>query len=182
MIVTEERFRELLDPRGLLRPQALAPPDRSVAYTVFAQAGDAGLDMTAIKSHALRFFGAKVGLTVDKQYGTARPELDAARLVLATDDGTATGTRLCFGRPAESSDYEAAELAEQIRGTTGMSLLARRCRTVWLIACEADDDPAALRMAAIFASSMLGPILSPSGDELFGVRTARLKLEGRAGR
>lgn len=177
--LSEERFRELVDSRGLLRAGALAPPDRSAAYTVFAQRDGAVLDLPAIRSHASRFFGAKLGLTVDKRYGATAPEVDAARVVLACDDGTASGTRLCFGRPATPDDHAAAATAEQAQGTSGMSLLARRCRTVWLVTRETDDDRVALTIAAIFASTLLGPILSPAGDELFGVRTARLKLEGR---
>lgn len=179
MTVSEERFRELIDTRGVLRPGALAPPDRSVAYTVFAQRADAALDIAWIKSQAARF-SAKVGLTAEKHYRADPPEIDAARVVLATDDGTANGTRLCFGRPTDVSDYAAAEAAERIQETSGMSLLAQRCRTVWLVACETDDDRVALTIAAILASSLLGPILPPEGNELFGVRTARMKLEGRA--
>ena len=68
-----------------------------------------------------------------------------------------------------------------------MGLLARRCKTVWLIARgtsappstrdvnASPDDRVALLIAAVFASVLLGPILD--GDEIFGVRTARLKLE-----
>jgi hypothetical protein len=177
----EEGFRALLDGRGLLRPDALAAPDRSAAYTVFAQRADATLDLAAIKGHASRFFDAKIGLTVEKRYGTdAAPLVDAARVILATDDGTASGTRLCFGRPSSAEDHEIADAAERIQNTTGMSLLARRCEMVWLVVCEADHDRVALTIAAIFASTLLGPILSPAADELFGVRTARMKLEGRS--
>jgi hypothetical protein len=50
---------------------------------------------------------------------------------------------------------------------------------VWLVVREADDDRAALTIAAVLASMLLGPILAPDGREIFGVRTARLKLEGR---
>jgi hypothetical protein len=60
-----------------------------------------------------------------------------------------------------------------------MALLAQRCRTVWLVTRETDDDRVSLGIAAIFASVLLGPILAPTGDELFGVRTARAKLEGQ---
>jgi hypothetical protein len=60
-----------------------------------------------------------------------------------------------------------------------MSLLAQRCEVVWLVTFESDDDRVALTIAAILASTLLGPILSPAGDEVFGVRTARMKLEGR---
>jgi hypothetical protein len=51
---------------------------------------------------------------------------------------------------------------------------------VWLVARESEDDRVALTIAAILASSLLGPILTPAGDELIGVRSARMKLEGRA--
>lgn len=175
----EERFRELLDERGILRPGALAPLAPSTAYTVFVQRGNAVLDIGALKAHASRFFSAKLGLTVDKKYGQDLPATDAARVVLATDDGSASGTRLCFARPARQPDHAAAEAAERAQGTSGMALLAQRCPTVWLVARETEDDRVALTIAAIFASSMLGPILSADADELFGVRTARLKLEGR---
>jgi hypothetical protein len=177
--MSEERFRELLDARGILRSGALASPDRSAVYTVFAQRAHAALDIAALKTQAARFFGTKLGLTVAKQYGDALPVTDAAHVVLATDDGTTAGTRLCFARPAEPGDHATAEAAERAQNTNGMSLLARRCETVWLIARETDDDRVALTIAAILASSLLGPILTPSGDELFGVRTARMKLEGR---
>ena len=64
-------------------------------------------------------------------------------------------------------------------GTFGLALLARRCKTIWLLVPEVEEDRAALTLAAIFASHMLGPIMSPGGQELYGVRGARLKLEGR---
>jgi hypothetical protein len=175
----EASFRALLDERGVLLPGALSPPDRSAAFTVFAQRGDAMLDLAAIKTQSTRFFEARLGLTVEKRYAHPPPETDAARVVLASNDGLTSGTRLCFARPATTDDHAAAEAAERRQGTTGMSLLAQRCPVVWLVTREADDDRVALTIAAIFASTLLGPILSPAGDELFGVRTARMKLEGR---
>lgn len=171
----EAAFRELLDERGILRDGALRPPPRSGALTVFAQAPHPVLDVAALKHHATRFFAAKIGITVEKRYGAYPPETDAARVVLAAGD--AAGTRLCFGRRATDDDLGAAERAD---AGGGMALLAQRCPTVWLVASEAatdQDDRVALTIAAIFASVMLGPILSH--DELFGVRTARSKLEGR---
>jgi hypothetical protein len=38
----------------------------------------------------------------------------------------------------------------------------------------------ALTLAAIFASVLLGPIVPPKGDRVFGVRTARLELEKKS--
>jgi hypothetical protein len=48
---------------------------------------------------------------------------------------------------------------------------------VWLVETASEPDRAALLLAAILASVVLGPILSPDGRDLFGVRTARAKLE-----
>jgi hypothetical protein len=175
----ESSFRDLLDAHGILRPGALAPPDRSAAYTVFAQRSAAVIDVAAIKAQAARFFGAKLGLTVAKEYARGAPETDAARVVLSSEDGATAGTRLCYGRPSNADDVAAADAAEREQNTSGMALLAQRCPTVWLVLRETDDDRVALTIAAILASSFLGPILSPAGDELFGVRTARMKLEGR---
>lgn len=172
----EEGFRALLDGRGILRPGQLTPPGRHTAFTVFAQREDARLDIAALKSHATKFFGIKLGLTVDKKYDDAPPKTDAARIVIAGADGASSGTRLCFARRTIADDLDAADAAENRQGTYGMALLARRCPTLWLVVRESDDDPVALTLAAILASALLGPILSPDGDELFGVRSARQKL------
>jgi hypothetical protein len=178
--MTEEAFRVLLDERGILRPGALSSPALDRSYAVFSQRADASLDIEAIKRQAERFFATRVGLTVDKRYDDVMPEQDAARVVIASGDGTSSGTRLCYGRPVDSADLAAAESAERAMGTYGLALLAQRCKTIWLVVPEVEEDRAALTLAAIFASQMLGPIMSPGGQELYGVRGARLKLEGRA--
>lgn len=185
----EQTFRTWLDERGVLVPGL--EPDVPCPYLVFAQRPDARLDATALRQHAARFFQAKLGLTVDKTYRGAVVR-DAARIVLATDDPSTSGTRLCFARPVEPQEHDRAEEAERVSHATGMGLLARRCPTVWLIARSfaptrpassrdpdintgIAEDRVALLLAAIFASVLLGPILD--GDAIFGVRTARLKLE-----
>jgi hypothetical protein len=171
----EDEFRALLDDRGVVRAGALAPPDAGGAYTVFAQRPDARLDVPALKAQAARFFDAKVGLTVDKRY-LAPPDVDAARVVISTAEPAGSGTRLCYGRPSTEADRARADTAERAQGTYGLALLARRCPTVWLVVRQpaaGDEDRAALMLAAILASLLLGPILSPSGDRIFGVRTAR---------
>ncbi len=179
-VLTEEAFRELLDERGILRAGALRCPERSRGYAVFSQRPEVRLDIDAIRHQGAQFFATKIGATVDKHYGDIAPDVDAARIVVLGADGTAAGTRLCYGRRVDTSDLAAAEEAERLVGTYGLALLAQRCPTIWTIVPEVEEDRAALTIAAIFASSMLGPILVPGGAEIFGVRTARLKLEGRA--
>jgi hypothetical protein len=48
---------------------------------------------------------------------------------------------------------------------------------VWLVSRADQADPLALRLAAILASVFLGPILDVRVPEIFGVKTARAKLE-----
>jgi hypothetical protein len=176
--MSEQQFRALLDERGVLRPGTLPCPETSSSYLVFAQRPDACLDMHAIKHHAARFFGTKVGLTVEKRYRDDAPRADAARMVVASDDGLMSGTRLCFGRPADGGDLAIVEQAERMQSSTGLGLLAQRCPTVWLIETEGgDEDRVALLLSAILASVLLGPIVRPRGDRVFGVRTARIELE-----
>lgn len=179
--LTEEAFRELLDERGILRPGVLAAPDRDRSYAVFSQRSDARLDIEAIGRQAERFFTTRIGSTVEKRYGDVGPDVDAVRIVVSNSDAATSGTRLCYGRAADATDFAAAEAAERAMGTYGLALLAQRCKTIWTIVPDPPDssDRAALTIAAILASHLLGPILSPGGREIYGVRGARSKLEGR---
>ena len=178
--LTDEDLRAAVDERGVLRPGALSPPSRDGALTVFAQRTDATLEALVWEQHASRFFSARVGLAVDKRAAfDDPPALDAARVVVAPN-GAAPGTRFCFARPRTDDDLHAAEVADARAGSPGLGLLARRCGYVWLVATEvegADDDALALLLAAIIASVVLGPILTPSGKALMGPKSARLALE-----
>lgn len=174
--LTEEAFRALLDDRGLLREDALEPPDRAAAYAIFAQRADARLDVDALTSQAEQFFATKLGMTVEKRYGATAPEADACRIVIASADASASGTRLCYGRAVDPADLAAANEAERRMGTYGLALLAHRCKALWIVVPETEDDRVALTIAAIFASTFLGPIVTPASKEIFGVKGAREKL------
>jgi hypothetical protein len=172
----EEKFRDLLDDYGILRPGALVEPEPSSAFTVFAQRKNSMLEADLWQRHASRFFDAQIRFTVPKQYVFDPPASDAVEVVIATPTRP-EATRLCFARPRTEDDLFVAEDLDRRAGGTGLGLLARRCPTVWLVRVEEEDDSAALRIAAVVASVVLGPIVSPGGVELFGVRTARSKLE-----
>ena len=146
-----------------------AVPGRGEAFTVFAQQAAPALDVLAIVRQAARFFGTTLAIE-----GVAAGALaDGVMGARVTANGA---TRTCFGRERTVDDLAAAEAAETRGGYTGMSLLAARCATVWLVEVTAMPDDAALLVAAVIASVLLGPILSPDGTELFGVKTARGKL------
>ncbi len=175
----EEAFRALLDPHGLLRDDApFVPPHRSSCFAVFAQQADVRLPIDLLRRQALQFFGTRIGLTVEKRYEEL-PPVDAARIVVASEDATVRGTRLVYGRAVDKADLDEAEEAEVLTGASasGLSQLARRCKMLWLVVPASPEDRTAITLAAILASVMLGPILAPGGREIFGVRTARLKLE-----
>ena len=120
-------------------------------YLVFAQESGAAPDPAVLAAQARRFF--------------ATEELAARNVAV---------------RPATEDDWAAAEQAEARTGAaaSGLSRLARRCATVMIVACEADDpdDRGALLLAAVLASVHLGPILDPARERIFGVRTARVML------
>jgi hypothetical protein len=173
-----------LDDAGLLPEAAFPFPARVEAYTVFAQQRDARIDAAAWDRHARQFFEAEVKLTRPKAYGPAAPMTDGAHVVL-TPRGRAGGMRSVFLRPRTEADVAFAEEAERAAGGGGMSLLAKRCEMVALVAVtpeQDDEDDVALWIAAIIASVVLGPILSPARPEIFGIRTARVKLAALANR
>jgi hypothetical protein len=158
-------------------------PVREAAFLVFAQRPDARVDIAGWSAQAERFFSTRLGLAEEKRYasGASAPLTDEARFVVAPERET-PGIRSAFARPCEADDLALATMADERAGPggTGLALVARRCQTVWLVSRACDPDPLALRLAAILASVLLGPILDVRGPELFGVKTARAKLEALA--
>jgi hypothetical protein len=158
---------------------ALVLPAQDACFTVFSQRLDARIDVTEWTRYAERFVAARVGLTEDRRYEMEAPREDAVEVVVAPPadpraPSFASGTRGCWGRPRTDGDIRAAREAPETGA--GLADLAQRCPQVWLIATLGDDDAIALRLAAILAGVMLGPILSPAGRALFGPKTARARL------
>jgi hypothetical protein len=143
-------------------PPSVAP------LRVFAQPAVAPVDIDAWSAHASRFFATRIGLAGEKDSFVVAP------------DGHPPGVRSAAPRPCTDEDLAAADAAEARSGGGGLALLARRCQSVWIVQRETPADPLALRLAAILASLLLGPILDPESGELFGVKTARAKLEALA--
>ena len=153
-------------------------PSRETAFLVFAQRTDARIDIQAWGEHAERFFSTRIGLAEERPYppGAPAPRSATARFVVAPT-GAPPGIRSVAARPRDAEDLSIAADVDALAGGTGLALLARRCATVWLVSREGDADALALRLAAILAGVLLGPILDTSAFELFGVKTARAKLE-----
>jgi hypothetical protein len=133
-------------------------------YLVFSQSRDAALDVDALDAHARRFFGARV---------TGH---DADARIAVTLEGAVPSPRAAQVRAATSADLALADEAEARMGGGGLASLAKRCPTVVEIEREGDDDRDALRVAALLASVLLGPIVDPRGPDILGAKTARSKL------
>lgn len=141
-------------------------------WRVFSQQAEphsAGAEWTRA---AERFFHTKLEIVV----GEGLTPSERWKGLTFTIDGS---ERHVVGRMRTSADLTDARAAEARTGFTGLYDLAeRRCHVVWVVEREGPVDRVALLLAAILASVCLGPVLGD--DELFGVRTARAKLEAPA--
>lgn len=179
----DERF----DENGILREDHSIGAAPARAYRVFLQRFDARFEIAALEQRAAQFFRTKLGLMAPKRYRAAAPIVDLARFAMAlspparpNDDVAPNAVRAVYLRPATVSDHESALSLEYERQATGLGGLARRCSTVAEIERAGDgggdDDAWALLLAAIFASTHLGPIVDVEAPDIFGVKTARAKL------
>jgi hypothetical protein len=145
--------------------------DHDAYFVVFSQAEGARVDIDAWDAHAARFFRTRLSL--------ADATGPAGCAVRVAPEGTPAGVRRIRARPRDEDDLAAAVAADV--QNTGLATLARRCGTVWLVEREAEDAPlagsTALRLAAIVASVVLGPILDARVPELLGVKSARNRFE-----
>ena len=133
-----------------------------IVWRVFSQGTTPRLALGEWRRNGERFF--------DLRFEVEEAGETAARLTI---DGA---KRVVFGRARDEADLREALAAENARGGGGLyDLVERRCGVVWLVECSDPNDRAALRLCAAIASVGLGPILADG--ELFGVRTARDKLE-----
>jgi hypothetical protein len=137
-------------------------------YLVFSSSPSPPVvDVEAWDAHAARFFATRL---VRAGEG----------LVVVTPNGGTAGERRFSWRARVAEDLALAEEGERRAGGGGLVHLARRCTSVWLVARETDDDRLALRLAMVLASVHLGPIVDPRGPDLFGVKTARARLDAPA--
>ncbi len=139
----------------------MAPLDS--CFLVFSQSKEEARDVVAWDAHAARFFGTRLSAGDGDE-------------ILVSHAGSAPEARRVVARPVEPQERAMADEAEARVGG-GLGLLARRCPTVWLVERRSADDHVALRLAAILAGVLLGPILDARVPELLGVKTARERLE-----
>lgn len=148
---------------------------------VFSQRPDLVAALPQLLQHARRFFSAEV--EVLSASPPQRAELAQAVVTLHFESGRYPGSGLfrLESRPSSDADRSAAERAETRGKAGGMSLLAARCSTLWVLTPEGEiTGSAELQLSALLASVALGPVLPADESTLYGVRGAMERAEKAA--
>ncbi|HEX4338223.1 MAG TPA: hypothetical protein VH062_20100 [Polyangiaceae bacterium] len=140
---------------------------------MFSQGAGGALPVAAIARNAEMHFASRIALTVEAASGdfvaAYRAELELS------EEQSRTGFSVRV-RPTTPADVALAVEAEQRGSAAGMSALAARCPSVWVV--EPDAGAAAWAIwecCALLALTALGPILPPDHSTLLGVRSARAR-------
>lgn len=166
----------LLDADGHLRTDLeVSLPKLEHGYLVFGQESPFPFELGTMRAYASRFLDAKVGFSAEKK-GPPRPNDLAFVLV---HHARFNATVVVVSRPATAGDRALAERAESLAGGGGLASLAARCPRVFEVhgGASADDDRASLLVACLLAGTSLGPVITPEGTSIFGVKSGRLRLE-----
>ncbi|MBM4373735.1 MAG: hypothetical protein FJ095_01530 [Deltaproteobacteria bacterium] len=182
-----------LDERGLAR-EHVALVTSACCHSVLSPELDGRFAFERWSHGAQRYFDHDLLARPPKSYDAGWPVADAGVVDVVRADGARRGRVLVTTAPLERAGevLVAARAAVVAMGGAGFDALVARTRRVWqLTALEpADGGPhggteesgsVELLVAAVLASTLLGPILAPDGA-LFGVKTARERLARMATR
>jgi hypothetical protein len=155
------------------------------AYTLFSAEGAARIDIAVFAHKARTFFASSFELEQPKAYpNDATPDADAVHVeIKRLGKQSASATRvLVVTWPIEREPgiRSIGDTAARAIGGAGMDALVARAKRIWQVSSEivsGDDPNAPLRVAAIFASVLLAPIVPPEGNTIYGVKGARERLE-----
>jgi hypothetical protein len=157
-------------------------PLAGAAWSILSPEADARVDAHRWTHQAATFFRLELEVLTPKRYpsgalpladvievtvGRANEEKIAVRIVTVPIDRVPETRRLGLDAAAAI-------------GGAGMDALVLRAKRLWQIADDTAHPEAPLALAAVLASVLLGPIVPPSGDAIFGVKGARERL-GRLG-
>lgn len=144
---------------------------------MFLQRSDPRLDIGALTQQAARFFRARVGaMDVRRPAEGNAPLVDLLRIAVAPHGKDAAVVRSVLVRAATESDWTLATTLESERAAGGLGALARRCALIAEVERVSETDEVALLLAAVVASAFLGPIVDESARDIFGVKTAKVRL------
>ncbi len=151
----------------------MRPLPSSAAYSVFAPDPIARVESARWTHQAKTFLDADV--TVVGEQSGSLPDIAALEL----DVAPSTRVTIRTFPIAEGAELLAvAERAVRAIGGAGFDALLARARRIWQVPIDVDGDPRApLVVAALLASVLLGPIVPPDEETIFGVKGARLRLQ-----
>ena len=165
----EQWFRGLLDADGVVREGEDIGLAEEACFRVFSQDATPKIRSAKWADFARRFCDTEIGITTDKRYGLRVVERDAARVVIAREG--LRQTRVVLARSTTARDQVDAERAELSAKTNGLAGLARRCKTIFVVETEGENDSAALLLSAILAGTELGPVVYPGARDIVGFKT-----------
>lgn len=172
------------DAHGWAKEPVAAFPVHS-AYTLFSPDPLARIDIALLANKARTFFGTAFEIDPVKAYPEGKtPEADAVYIdihPLGKRDVTPTRV-LVVTWPLERDPQirRVGDAAASAIGGAGMDVLVARAKRIWQVSKEVtrgEDRNGPLRVAGIFASVLLGPIVPPEGNTIYGVKGARERLE-----
>ena len=145
------------------------------AFTIFSPDGAPRVEKARWTHQARTFLEAEVVVVGDvngMQAETAMLELDvmpSSRVEVRT-----------FPRADAPELIEAAERGVRVIGGAGFDALVARTQRIWQVSIRSTGDARApLVVAAMLASVLLGPIVPPDEETIFGVKGARMRLQAR---
>jgi hypothetical protein len=148
---------------------------------VFSQQADLVAALPKLLQHARRFFAAELEVLSASPPDRPEPGQAVVQLELASARYPGRGRFRIESRAATADDRFAAEAAEARGKAGGMSLLAARCPTLWVLTPEGEVlGTAELQLSALLASVALGPVLPEDESTLYGVRGAMERAEKAA--
>ncbi len=159
--------------KGAIAPLAEA------AWSILSPEPDARVDAARWAHQAATFFKLELEVLTPKRYPSgAMPLADEIEIAIGRAGEDKAKVRVVTVPIDRAPEARRRGLdAAMAIGGAGMDALVLRAKRLWQIEDDADRPEAALAIAAVLASLLLGPIVPPSGDAIFGVKGARERLD-----
>lgn len=173
------------DPHGWAQGPVSALPVNA-AYTLFSPDPSARIDIAMLAQKARTFFATTLEIDPVKAYPNGEtPNTDAVFIDITPlgKRAVTTPTRVFVVTWPLEMDPQfrtVGDAAAKAIGGAGMDVLVARAKRIWQVSKDithGEDRNAPLRIAAIFASTLLAPIVPPQSDTIYGVKGARERLE-----
>ncbi len=152
---------------------AVTPLDVSASYSLLAPEPGSVLRGEQLRHQAQRFFRIDLEMLTTKRYpGGGFPRSDRALFRIRRDADVDVEVITVPADDAPAVMRHARETANAVGA--GLDVLVGRATRVWQVPA---GDAHALALVTVLASVLLAPVLPPEGDTVFGVKTARMRLE-----